>query len=365
MGQSLATLWASVLSCLNEGTPNYVAIFVSETMGQSLATLWASVLSCLNEAPAIENDAGEPLAARRYKALRRHEELFQAQIPLSWIAPELQEIITSLKNAPEGTDPKSVSSQLRQEAFEVFSFPCFTKEFITLFIEEINNFYASGIPARRPNSMNNYGVIVNEIGMRPMITAFQKQYIWPLARMLFPEEGSFFDTHHSFIVRYQAGEDLGLDMHTDDSDVTFNVCLGYEFTGATLTFCGGIGTAAHRKATHVYSHEVGRGVIHLGSRRHGADDIESGLRLNLIVWSHNTAWRQSHPGRRKEAHYAKEEGPPDLVCLSHTHDRDYLSYKSAPVGRASGGNQAWCPPPGKEYDDFPSDAKTGFSIGDL
>ena len=30
--------------------------------------------------------------------------------------------------------------------------------------------------------------------------------------------------------------------------------------------------------------EVGRAVLHLGSRRHGADDIESGTRMNLIVW---------------------------------------------------------------------------------
>ena len=30
-------------------------------------------------------------------------------------------------------------------------------------------------------------------------------------------EASQFDSHHSFIVRYTAAEDLGLDMHTDDS----------------------------------------------------------------------------------------------------------------------------------------------------
>jgi len=34
-----------------------------------------------------------------------------------------------------------------------------------------------------------------------------------------------FDDHHSFIVRYQAGKALGLDMHMDDSDVTFNIFL--------------------------------------------------------------------------------------------------------------------------------------------
>ena len=43
-------------------------------------------------------------------------------------------------------------------------------------------------------------------------------------------------------VRYRSDEDAGLDMHTDDSDVTFNVCLGKEFTGAGLTFCGLGGT---------------------------------------------------------------------------------------------------------------------------
>lgn len=34
------------------------------------------------------------------------------------------------------------------------------------------------------------------------------------------------------MVKYKAGQDLGLDMHTDDSDVTVNVCLGKDFRGA-------------------------------------------------------------------------------------------------------------------------------------
>ena len=133
---------------------------------------------------------------------------------------------------------------------------------------------------------------------------------------MFPSEASQFDSHHSFIVRYTASEDLGLDMHTDDSDVTFNVCLGFDFTGATLTFCGYMGARDHRKASHVYRHEVGRAVLHSGQRRHGADDIQQGTRMNLIVWSHNKAYRRAQPrGLRFEA-YQKEDGPPDEVCLS-------------------------------------------------
>ena len=49
--------------------------------------------------------------------------------------------------------------------------------------------------------------------------------------------------------RYHEDQDRGLDMHTDASDITLNVALGREFTGATLQFCGRMGDADHRKAS--------------------------------------------------------------------------------------------------------------------
>jgi hypothetical protein len=57
-------------------------------------------------------------------------------------------------------------------------------------------------------------------------------YILPLARHLYPKQGQAFHNHYSFMVEYKAGHDLGLDMHIDNSDVTLNVCMGREFTGA-------------------------------------------------------------------------------------------------------------------------------------
>ena len=208
--------------------------------------------------------------------------------------------------------------------------------------------------------MNNYGVVVNEIGMRPMITAFQQMYLWPIARRLFPVIGAQFHDHHAFIVRYQADEDLGLDMHIDDSDVTFNVCLGQPgFTGATLQFCGMFGAPNHRQAVHTYHHQIGRAVLHLGSRRHGADDIDQGTRVNLIVWSHNHAYRNTPEYRGSASYrsefYQAEQGPPDPVCVSYTHDKDYLKYKDLPASQKGRHFHPWCPPPGKEYEGY-SDA---------
>ena len=45
-------------------------------------------------------------------------------------------------------------------------------------------------------------------------------------------------------------------MHTDNSDVTFNVCLGREFSAAGLAFCGQMGKPAHRQFSFRYPHPL-------------------------------------------------------------------------------------------------------------
>jgi hypothetical protein len=171
-----------------------------------------------------------------YKPFRKYPALFENGFLDEWVHPDLfeikqdiekyyqdhtEEMSTSESPLDEATAAK-MSSKLHIECKEVYSFDCLSDYFLNIMNEELKNFYELSekynVDVRRPNSMNNYGVILNEIGMRPMISALQQQYIWPLARVLFPKEGQQFDDHHSFIVRYQADEDLGLDMHTDDSD---------------------------------------------------------------------------------------------------------------------------------------------------
>jgi hypothetical protein len=235
---------------------------------------------------------------------------------------------------------------------EVFSFKMLTTEFCDKFTEEIFNFYSSGLPARRPNSMNAYGIILNEIGLEPLIDELQR-ILQPIGEMLWPGPGSVWDGHHCFIVRYRAGEDLGLDMHTDDSDVTFNICLGLDFTGAGLQFCGQLGAPNHRKHTFTYQHVRGSCVCHLGRKRHGADDISSGERLNLILWNHSSTYRQSDDYIKPP--YSTEVGPPDAVCVSYTHDRDYGNFKEYPPGKENFKGRGWCPRPKKEYEGFKPD----------
>ena len=227
----------------------------------------------------------------QYRALRRHEHLFNDEIAFSKDMFDPKFWTAYATNTPEAW-----SAIMTEEAPEVYSFPIFSDSFCKDMVEELDAFNASGLPARRPNSMNNYGVVVNEIGMEPALDKLVHTFLQPVAHHLFPGPGSHFDRHHTFVVRYKVGEDLGLDMHTDDSDVTFNVCLGREFKGAGLQFCGNQGAPNHRHASLLYQHKLGHCVVHRGHRRHGADDITEGERLNLIVWTRALAFQVLTPG---------------------------------------------------------------------
>jgi len=160
----------------------------------------------------------------------------------------------------------SIVQEVEHIAEGVYAFDLLTHSACDELLAELENYEqvakAHGWRISRPNSMNNYGVILNDIGLESWVDCFQADILQPVARQLFPKEGSELTQHHSFLVAYEPGADLGLDMHTDASDVTFNICLGKEFTGAGLVFCGQLGASDHRKFKHLYYHQKGRCVAH-------------------------------------------------------------------------------------------------------
>jgi len=113
--------------------------------------------------------------------------------------------------------------------------------------------------------------------------------------------------------------------------------------------CGDSRSPSHRQFYASYSHERGRALLHLGSRRHGADDIASGERNNLIVWNQNARYRAS-PGYVNRQPYLREAAPPDKRCLSYTHDRDFGDFTAYPPGLEEFRGRGWCPPAFACYD---------------
>ena len=52
----------------------------------------------------------------------------------------------------------------------VYAFDLFTPAFCDLLVAECDTFERSDLPKRRPNTMNNFGLVINDIGMHPLMT---------------------------------------------------------------------------------------------------------------------------------------------------------------------------------------------------
>lgn len=293
--------------------------------------------------------------AELYPEQALHKDLFDPSKVDEWVLPEVHDALRAWR---EGRDAKLVDLEAcdaHVEAPGVVSFALLKPEVCRRLLEESRNFVEeSGLPQQRPNSMNRCGCVLNEIGMRPALTELFRSYLWGVGARLFGEGGdraeslggvpletqnwggSTLSDHYTFMVRYTPDTDRGLDMHVDEADVTFNIGLteeGVDYDGGDLAFCGMFGQESYRRKSITYRHQLGRCVVHAGKRRHSVLDVEFGERASLVVWTKSILFRNTDEykamcgdfvsGRKR---LPQEEMEPDKMCLSMTHDGDYLEY---------------------------------------
>eukprot|EP01116_Phalansterium_solitarium_P006333 TRINITY_DN18633_c0_g1_i1.p1 TRINITY_DN18633_c0_g1~~TRINITY_DN18633_c0_g1_i1.p1 ORF type:complete len:424 (+),score=117.56 TRINITY_DN18633_c0_g1_i1:113-1273(+) len=203
----------------------------------------------------------------------------------------------------------------------VYSMHAFTQTFCRQLLEEIENFSYSGLPVMRPNTMNNYGVVLDEMGLGPLMDAVRVR-LRPLLAALYPTLGAGIDSQHAFAVQYAIGHDVELDFHFDDAELTLNVCLGDRFEGGDLYFRGLLDDPASHDENFVFRHEPGKGLFHQGKHRHGAQRITAGSRTNLIIWFRNSQLRNGlqcscggHGDHAGHDHATAANGHPDRSVM--------------------------------------------------
>lgn len=170
----------------------------------------------------------------------------------------------------------------------------FSDQFQKDLLDEIEHIQGSGVPRRRPNGMNRYGIILDQVGLEPAITELVQEYVRPLASMLFPElvGPTDADEHYAFTIRYEPSGDKELAKHGDASVVTLNLCLGRAgWKGGSLRFfeSGGQGiTTLPRGNESAGAGDIeftpGMAVIHRGQHKHQAMPLLAGERTNVIIW---------------------------------------------------------------------------------
>lgn len=280
-----------------------------------------------------------------YPKYALHKDLFEASDIDKWFIPEFRGALApwQASRRAEDIDIEKLP-RVRLDAPGIISFDCLSNEFCDMLVNEASHYRSLGMPQQAPNSMNNYGLVLNEVGLRPTFDKVLQGFLLGIGARLFGGDanratelhgqplctdmwgGGTLDYHHTFIVRYRPDEDRHLDMHVDDCDVTFNFGLteSSDFGGSDLAFCGMRGSESHRRHSCTYKHDKGRCVVHAGKLRHGAMDIKSGERHNLIVWTKSKGYRQTVDYQLKSLGPVKDEvADPDRMCLSETHDHDF------------------------------------------
>lgn len=149
-----------------------------------------------------------------------------------------------------------------------------------------------GAAASAPNSMHEYGVVLQDLGMTDLLVWLRQVCVAPMTAAAFADVVAVadFDDDHGFLAEYGAAADGELGFHVDDSAVTLNVCLALEgLVGGELYFRG-LRCDRHRDTLHApveafeLEHRVGTAVVHAGRHRHGVDRVYDGSRQNLILW---------------------------------------------------------------------------------
>lgn len=196
----------------------------------------------------------------------------------------------------------SFRSIMAEPSRGVYTFEMLQPQFCEMLVSEVDHFerwvHETKFRIMRPNTMNQYGAVLDDFGLETMLDKLMNDFIRPLARVFFSEVGgSTLDSHHGFVVEYGTNRDVELGFHVDDAEVTLNICLGTQFSGGELFFRGvrcdeHVNTETQSGEIFDYSHVPGHAVLHSGRHRHGARPTISGNRINLILWCRSSAFRE-------------------------------------------------------------------------
>lgn len=192
-----------------------------------------------------------------------------------------------------------LSGCVKHVHLECFEQLALTPSFCEMLVEELAHFEAADLPHQSPNTMNRSGVVLNEIGLGPLMDRVIEIFFLPVCRSLYPHLlGGGLSAHHSFVTKYAMGQDTSLGVHDDNSEVTVNIALLQDFEGASLALYH------HARVAHPQREEKqsfqwrvssrGTMLLHPGEMLHEVLPLTAGQRMGLIIWMRCDAYREEH-----------------------------------------------------------------------
>jgi hypothetical protein len=243
----------------------------------------------LVEAPTTWDEVGSVLDPRALNCINRFRKLHAS--------PSLQDILSGKVQVE--LDAGFLEQLMDEEVYEVYSLPLLTLEFCETLQRYIRAVNAQLEVESRQNSDAVFTTLgirdLDRIGLSWLNDLLFHLILKPTSRHLFKESetlGGELDWRQGYIASYSASPSQTkprqrLVPHTDDSEVTLNVCVGDDFSGGNLRFrdLRGATPGAGRDLLGEYKPEIGRAIIHAGRHFHEVTEVTSGDRFAYIIWA--------------------------------------------------------------------------------
>lgn len=222
--------------------------------------------------------------------------------------PSIQDVING--DVLIELDVGQLQEVMEEEMFDVYSFPLLKPSFcakLRLFFQRImeelgSNPEFSGLTRQSTNDLDYIGVgwitnLVFHLVIRPI-----SSHLFKTTEM----GGGTLDWRHGYIAAYSAKPTDGkprqrLVPHTDDSEVTLNICIGEEFEGGKLHFWGLRGTSEEGVWNGKFKPRVGTAILHSGRKFHEVKTVTNGSRYAYIIWC------RSWSGMRARKYFRKKK----------------------------------------------------------
>mmetsp|Transcript_14347 Transcript_14347/g.28651 ORF Transcript_14347/g.28651 Transcript_14347/m.28651 type:complete len:515 (-) Transcript_14347:134-1678(-) len=203
-----------------------------------------------------------------------------------------------------------------------YSLPAFSKDFCAELLLAVRGL--AGLDARlraeggdvptvgEVPALGGGTVDLDSVGLGWVSDVLFRLYLAPIARLLFGDHDlaltitgagpAELDWRQGFVAGYSAAAPSlpsatsrsHLVAHTDDSEVTLNLCLSDDFEGGELNFWGERGLQDVGKYMTSYTPEAGRAILHPGRLMHSVSEVTAGERHVLIVWARS--WKGVRDG---------------------------------------------------------------------
>jgi hypothetical protein len=205
-----------------------------------------------------------------------------------------------LRRVDVAVDVGSFNSFLEEEMLDVFSFPLFRPEFCAQILSYLKNFQQR-MGQNPDNSLQSPQIVgqrytdLDVVGLGWINNLLFHLILQPISRHLFQstETKDLLDWRQGYVAAYRADPHhltnamTNLVTHTDDAEVTLNICLSDEndFEGGMLEFLGLRGSHEQGKLLGSYQPILGRAVIHSGRHLHRVTTVSSGQRYVYVMWT--------------------------------------------------------------------------------